>query len=116
MTEVSDEELAEDSVVPLESNPLVDNARGPELTMRDVQLDRAPRGGGQSGHLILERSRASPEGDEGDIEGIELREVGIGRKFRVEHQVFRSFTVALLPELDEAKDLAGLFSLAQVRV
>ena len=47
---------------------------------------------------------------------VQARQVGVGGQPRIEHQMPRQLAVLPLPELDEAEDLLGLLTLAQIGV
>lgn len=59
----------------------------------------APSGGRQIGEILEKRRRAAAQGDEGNAQLIQARQMGVGAQARIEHQVAGQFAVLALPEL-----------------
>ena len=114
VAEILDEELAESASQ--QADLLFMDLRRAVFAIGDIEVHGAPGGRRQVADLGEEFARASAQGHEDDallVEPIELRIVG---EPRVEDKMLGQAAMPTFPELDEAEDLLGLLTLADISV
>jgi hypothetical protein len=114
VAEILDEELAEDALS--RTSLLLVDRRSAIFAVGHVQGDGTPWRGRQVVDLGEQLGCAPARGEEGDASGIEPIEALVGGELRIEDQMLRRTAVLALPERDEAKDLFGFFTLADVGI
>ena len=116
MPQISNGQLAERTVVAVELDPAIQNARRFVGAGDALELDPSPSRRRGLGDLFEQLLGPPPQGDELNPQPVQLAELGIGRQLGVEDQLLGKAASPLLPELDEAEDLIIPLVLPQVGV
>jgi hypothetical protein len=116
MAQIGDRHLAKIALVAFEPDTLIEHLRGSERTSQRVQGDPTPCRRRAAEDLAEHFPGPASQGQEEDSFPVQFVHVLIGGQLGIEDQLRRERAGVLVPEINKAEDLSGLFRLANSRI